>query len=135
MDYWHDEHMRKALSNYWFIVFSLFWVIIFTCTKLHFYLWWPIQFYLIDLIAIPILGTLSLVFYRWILKNEKATLPLWSIAFLTIALSIWFEWYLPKHQPRYTADIWDIVMYFLGAFFFLFMMNNPKTDEFDRVKD
>ncbi|MBU2268048.1 MAG: hypothetical protein KJ744_03510 [Bacteroidetes bacterium] len=130
MDYWNDEHMRKALLNYWFIVFSILWVIIFTCTKLHFYFWWPIQFYLIDLMAIPILGTLSLVFYRWILQNEEAILPLWSIAFLTIALSVWFEWYLPKHQIRYTADVWDIVMYVLGAIIFNLTMNKSKINEF-----
>nr|MBC7612570.1 hypothetical protein [Pseudopedobacter sp.] len=126
MDYWFDEHMRKALLNYWFIVFSILWLIIFTCTKLHFYFWWPIQFYLIDLMAIPILGTLSLVFYRWILQTEKAILPLWSIAFLFISLSLIFEWYLPKYNSRYVADVWDILMYLLGAIFFIVTMNKKS---------
>jgi len=125
--------MRKALLNYWFLSFSSLWMIIFTCTKFQFYFWWPIQFYLIDLIAIPILGSISLIFYRWVLQKKKATLPIWSVAFLLISLSLIFEWYLPKHQQRYVTDIWDILMYAIGAVFFVFVMN--KTNGNKRVVD
>jgi hypothetical protein len=37
-----------------------------------------------------------------------------------------FEWYMPKHYSRYTADIWDVVMYIFGGLFFGLVMNRKK---------
>jgi hypothetical protein len=113
----------STLSNKYFIAFSLIWLLIFTCTKLEIYFYWPIQFYFIDIIAVPIIGNLSLAFYRFILKNESAKLSNWHIALIVLSLSLVFEWYLPKHNLRYTADIWDVLMYVFGGLFFSLVMN------------
>lgn len=123
MDYRLTNHLMNTLLNKYFIAFSLIWLLIFTCTKLHFYFWWPIQFYLIDLIAVPVIGNLSLVFYRVLLKKKSARLSNWHIALMVLSLSLVFEWYMPKHNLRYTADIWDIAMYTFGGLFFSLLMN------------
>ncbi|TKB96043.1 hypothetical protein [Pedobacter cryophilus] len=116
-----------TLTNKWFLVFSLIWLIIFTCTKFGIYFYWPIQFYLIDLIAVPIIGNLSLAFYRFILKNQLARLSFWHIAFIVLSLIVVFEWYMPKSNSRYSADIFDVVMYILGGLFFGLVMNCKKS--------
>lgn len=118
----------KTLTNQYFIVFSLIWFLIFTCTKFEIYFYWPIQFYLIDLIAVPIIGNLSLFFYRFILKNELATLSNWHIAFIVLALIVVFEWYMPKSNNRYSADMIDVVMYIFGGLFFGLVMNCKKSE-------
>lgn len=126
LDNWFNEHLMKTLKNTWFIAFSLIWFIIFCCTKMEIYFPRLIQFYAIDLLAVPILGNLSLTFYRWITKNEKITLPIYSLIFLIVGLIVVFEYQLPKHHPRYVADVWDIVMYILGGLFFQLVMNNKS---------
>ncbi len=123
MDYWLINHLMITLVNKYFIAFSLIWLLIFACTKLEIYLYWPIQFYFIDLIAVPIIGNLSLAFYRFILKKEDERLSYWHIVFIVLSLSLVFEWFMPKHNLRYTADVWDVVMYFLGGLFFGLVMN------------
>lgn len=128
MDYWLDEHLMKVFLNKWFVIFSVIWLVVFICTKSHIYFWWPIQFYLIDLIAVPILGTLSLAFYKWILKDQSVKLAIWHICFLLFGLTIVFEVLLPKNNSRYISDFWDVVMYALGALFFFFVMNIGGED-------
>jgi hypothetical protein len=123
---WFNEHLMKTLTDKCFIAFSLIWFIIFICTKFEIYFYWPFQFYLIDLIAVPIIGSLSLAFYRLLLNNEAAKLSFWHIAFIVLGLSLVFEWYMPKHYSRYTADIWDVVMYIFGGLFFGLVMNRKK---------
>ncbi len=55
------------------------------------------------------------------LKSNKARLP-WSLVFMvTLFYSVYFEYYLPKVNPRYTADFLDVLLYFMGAGFFCIM--------------
>lgn len=126
LDYWFNEHLMKTLKNTWFIAFSIIWFIIFCCTKMEIYFPRLIQFYAIDLLALPILGNLSLAFYRWITKEEQIKLPIYSLIFLVVGLSLVFEYQMPKHHPRYVADVWDIVMYILGGLFFQLVMNKTS---------
>ncbi len=55
------------------------------------------------------------------LKSNKERLP-WSLIFMvTLFYSVYFEYYLPKVNPRYTADFVDVLLYFMGAVFFCIM--------------
>ncbi len=113
----------KTLLNRWFLSFSLIWLIVFTCTKLGYYFYWPIQFYLIDLLAVPIIGQLCLWWMRFILQNPHYKISKWNVVLIIIALSIVFEIYLPTKNARYTGDYFDAMMYCLGGIFFLKWMN------------
>ena len=114
----------KTLLNKWFLSFSLVWFIIFVCTKIGYYFYWPIQYYLIDLLAVPIIAQLCLWWMRLILQNAKYQLPKWNILLLIIALSLVFEVYLPTKNARYTGDCFDVIMYCFGGLFFVKIMNN-----------
>ncbi|MBK0382516.1 hypothetical protein I5M32_06030 [Pedobacter sp. SD-b] len=113
----------KTLLNRWLMIFSLIWLIVFICTKQGLYFYWPIQFYLIDLLAVPIIAQLCLWWMRFILQKPDHQLSKWNILIIIIALIIVFEIYLPMKNPRYVGDFYDGVMYVLGGFFFLSMMN------------
>jgi hypothetical protein len=120
-----------TLLNKWFLAFSALWIVIFTCTKFEIYLYRPVQFYFIDFIAIPILGNLSLAFYRWFQKNKQVTLPIWSILYLVFSLSIVFEIFMPQYYLRYSSDIIDVLMYCFGGIFFHFVMNKNHTKSYE----
>ncbi|OAQ42284.1 hypothetical protein A5893_04005 [Pedobacter psychrophilus] len=113
----------KTLLNRYFVAFSFVWLIIFICTKLGFYFYWPIQYYLIDLLAVPILGQLCLWWMRLILQKSTYTLSKWNIILLIVGLTLIFEIYLPTKNARYTGDYFDVFMYILGGLFFLKYMN------------
>lgn len=116
----------KTLTNFYFIGFSLIWFTIYSSNFFGYQFYWLIQFYLLDLIAVPILAQLGLWWMRLIKGNPNELLSIWHIAFIVLSLSLVFEVYMPKHQTRYSADVWDIVMYLLGGIFFYFMMNKPS---------
>ena len=118
----------KTFTNFYFIGFSLIWLIIYTSNLFGYQFYWPIQFYLLDLIAVPILAQIGLWWMRLIKGKRNELLSIWHIAFIVLSLSFVFEIYMPKHQTRYTADVWDILMYFLGGLFFYFVMNKPTTE-------
>lgn len=121
----------KTLLNFWFIGFSLIWFTIYSSNLLGHQFYWLIQFYLLDLIAVPILSQLGLWWMRLIKGKANELLSIWHIAFIVLSLSLVFELYMPKHQNRYTADVWDILMYFLGGLFFYFIMNKPPDQKID----
>ena len=121
----------KTLTNFYFIGFSLIWFIIYSSNFLGHQFYWPIQFYLLDLIAVPILAQLGLWCMRLIKGKSNELLSVWHVGFIVVSLSVVFEIYMPKHQTRYSADVWDIVMYFIGGLFFYFVMN--KADKNQRI--
>ena len=118
----------KTLLNFYFIGFSLIWLTIYSSNLLSYQFYWLIQFYLLDLIAVPILAQIGLWWMRLIKGKCNELLSVWHIAFIVLSLSFVFEIYMPKHQTRYTADVWDIMMYFLGGLFFYFVMNKPISE-------
>ncbi len=114
----------QTLKNYWFITFSLIWAVIFTLTKLQIYLPKLAQFYLLDLIAVPVLANLGLCFLRFIMQNNRLLLKIWQLLFIVISTSIFFEVLMPIYKPyRYTADIFDIICYCFGGIFYWNVMN------------
>jgi hypothetical protein len=117
----------STLFNKWFILFALIWIIIYSSNQLGFYFYWPIQSFALDLIVVPILANLGLWLLRIIYKNNNTKLSYWHLLYLIVSLSLVFEYYLPQQKKRYTQDYWDILMYVVGALFFLLKMNTQKT--------
>ena len=76
--------------------------------------------YLADLVCMP------LVFFliKWIISKIKAfkkwkKLPIVAVVLVTIYWSFYFEYYLPTINVKYTRDLVDVWMYFIGTFIFL----------------
>tara|TARA_R110002033_G_scaffold35382_15_gene73522 strand:+ start:748 stop:1143 length:396 start_codon:yes stop_codon:yes gene_type:complete len=83
--------------------------------------------YLNDLLCIPlVLGALIFII-RKIKHDLKFKLPLGFIFILSSYYAVYFEYYLPKINSRYTSDWIDVVLYFLGGIlFYLFQRVRDK---------
>jgi len=68
----------------------------------------------------PIVLFICQFIVRKIKSNSTAAIPIPVIVLITSYFSIYFEYYLPNIDSRYTGDFIDIILYFLGAAFFYF---------------
>jgi hypothetical protein len=82
--------------------------------------------YLDDLLAIPVILGITLQIYRKI-HPEKDSFSFTKIQILVaiIYVSAVFEWFLPRFSTTYTSDFLDIICYFVGGFYFYFLINIP----------
>ena len=89
---------------------------------------WPklIHNYLNDFLYIPLVA----FFIQWLVRKWKALphfkLSISHLLFLVLMNSFYFEYYLPKINDRYTADVFDILAYAMGAFLFWFLNHNDE---------
>lgn len=74
-----------------------------------------------DLVAIPIVLSICLWSVRKIHNNPKFQLSFLQCLMMVLFYSWFFELYLPKINPRYTADVIDGVMYLVGGLLFYFV--------------
>lgn len=88
-----------------------------------------VVFYVKDFICMPIVLTICLVVVQLIHKNKDIRLSLFTVFSLALFYSLYFELYLPRFHFRYTADILDVLMYFLGSLVFYFLQQKPKKEE------
>ena len=77
-----------------------------------------IFFYVNDFLCMPIVLSLCLAVLRIYKKTETLYVPLVVIMLLTTFFALYFEVFLPKTNARYTSDLMDVGLYFLGAFLF-----------------
>jgi hypothetical protein len=66
----------------------------------------------------PIVLGLSLAILRFIKKTESIYVPLGIILLMTAYYAFYFEWLMPQLHTRYTGDLIDVFLYFLGAILF-----------------
>lgn len=84
--------------------------------------------YVNDFLCMPIVLTICLKAVHIIKKDKSTRLDLFTIASLTTFYSVYFEWYLPQVEPRYTADWLDVVMYFTGALVFYYLQHQKENE-------
>ena len=77
-----------------------------------------IYFYINDFLCMPIVLSLCLAVSREIKKTETLYVPLIVVIILTTYFTLHFEWLMPQISARYTGDIIDISLYYLGALLF-----------------
>lgn len=109
--------MKKALY-YFFFSSLLISLLIYTLQKCAIPIPRLISFYLNDLLIIPIVLTICLVVLRWSKQHTKYKIPPLIILYICVIYAVFFEYYLPKWHPRYTADFFDVCCYFSGGFIF-----------------
>lgn len=83
-----------------------------------------IRFHLTDILFIPAMALFALIFGRFIKNDQTLKISPVLLFFQASLIALYFELYLPYYSARaseYTSDLWDVVMYFMGAFLFLFI--------------
>ncbi|MFB9053176.1 hypothetical protein ACFFVB_08800 [Formosa undariae] len=74
-----------------------------------------ITYYVNDALCMPIVLSFCLIGVRLIKADQNLYLTLLPIVLLTLFYALLFEWWLPKSNPRYTADWVDVGLYALGS--------------------
>ncbi len=89
--------------------------------------------YVNDFLCMPVVLTICLKIVHFIKKDTTIPLPLLPILTLTSFYAIYFEWYLPQVETRYTADWIDVIIYFSGAllFYSLQLISTKKAPKKD----
>ncbi len=109
--------LRKPLV--WLIFATA--IVVYILQQLDVDLPYLINNYLNNLLCMPVVLTLCLVVLQFIKKNYSLTIPIFVIASITLYYIVYFEWFLPKINERYTADPIDAVLYIIGAIVFYVM--------------
>lgn len=115
--------MIAMSTRRWFWLFALTCLSVYTGNKMGYIFPAPVQFYLNDLLAVPVAATLGMWFMRWVLKEDSLVLVKWQVIFIVTFFSLLFEGLLPLLMKRYTGDPVDIGAYIAGGFFFWKVMN------------
>ncbi|MFO8146469.1 MAG: hypothetical protein ACQEWG_06900 [Bacteroidota bacterium] len=124
----------KPVYIFFFIAVFTFIIIILNSTTVDMPNW--ITSYVNDFLCMPVVLTICLKIVHYIKKDNTVLLPLLPILTLTSFYALYFEWYMPQVETRYTADWVDVIMYFGGAFLFYsfqFISSKkkaPKPDAF-----
>jgi len=118
--------MRGVLPVY-FVLSLIAGTGVYIAQKLHVKLPDIVQFYLNDFLIIPILLTVSLVVLRWSKGNKGYEIPIWIILYTCGMYALLYEYVLPKINIRYTADVIDVVLYFISGFVFFNLQKITKA--------
>lgn len=81
-----------------------------------------VLYYLTDILFVPAMALFALMFGRLIKNDPTLKISPLLLLFQTVVIALYFEFYLPYYSSRaaeYTSDIWDVLMYFIGAGIFL----------------
>lgn len=85
---------------------------------------WLLQYYLNDLLCMPlVLGAAVFVQRNLLLRRPDYGLNAYQIGMVVVYWSVMFEGVIPHFVARYTADIFDVVMYGAGGLAFYFFGN------------
>ena len=90
--------------------------------------------YLNDLLCMPIVLGIAQRTVRFLKSDSNLTLPVALQVVVTIMFALYFEGYLPQFNLRYTADVMDVLCYFLGMAFFE-LTNRFPTKYRDKAQD
>ncbi|WP_109693899.1 hypothetical protein [Chitinophaga deserti] len=72
--------------------------------------------YLTDLLAVPVMIHIALLFTRrFLVQDPSFRYPFSWILFISAYVSLVMEVVVPHFSPAYTADGWDAVVYFAGG--------------------
>lgn len=80
--------------------------------------------YFADLLCMPLLLSSVALFMRWLRADVGLYLSGGMILVGTLYVSLVFECVLPLFFQRYTADVWDVVMYGVGGGLFGFFQKH-----------
>ncbi|MGF1557351.1 hypothetical protein [Paucihalobacter sp.] len=110
----------KTLKNPYFLLLLFVAILIYSAKRFKIDIPDWISFYFYDFLCMPIVLTIILALIRFLKKDASVKIPLFAIVSLTVYYAWFFEWLMPKYDPRYTGDWLDVLMYFLGSSLFYF---------------
>ncbi|MCO5260270.1 MAG: hypothetical protein M9916_09020 [Crocinitomicaceae bacterium] len=89
-----------------------------------------LKYHFTDLLFIPLQLTICLLMLRIIKRDSTLIVPVGLVATITCCMAVLFEWYLPivKKNPNHTTDLFDVVMYGIGALLFIVLQKKSFSN-------
>lgn len=112
--------MKRSLV----IEMTLLYGVLFISKKTALYFPELINSYLSDFLCMPIVLSIARYGVAYWINDASFQLNKWHIGSATLAFFIAFEAILPQLSKAYTADLFDGLMYLLGALFY-FQFQTP----------
>lgn len=81
-----------------------------------------VQFYLDDLLSIPLVLTVTLFILRFF-YGPQVRLYWYHVVFTVLYFSLAFEVFFPRFMARYTGDWVDVLLYAVGGVIFYRFLN------------
>lgn len=118
--------MSVFKNPYFISACMIFWLNQFLEKKLKIFIPY-VHAYLDDLLALPVVLGITLQVFKWIHPLKKDFVFSRTQVFVGwLYFSFLFEFLLPRWSTTYTADVWDVVCYGIGAIIFHKLINNKK---------
>lgn len=89
-----------------------------------------ISCYVNDFLCLPIVIGYEQLLFRWVTGSKEYKFSIGFILAMAAYYSFYFEFYLPEHNERYTSDLIDVMLYFLGAICFYILNRLPATSQY-----
>ncbi|SDG61271.1 hypothetical protein SAMN05421827_108167 [Pedobacter terrae] len=105
-------------ENIWFFSLSAVGILVYVGNRLDYVFPTWIQFYLNDLLIVPITAILARRAMQKIFRLSFYRLQIWQIIFIVFFYAVLFEAIMPLINERYTADWLDVSMYIAGGVFY-----------------
>ncbi len=115
------QRLFSSLKKYYFVIFFGSGILIYTLQYCRVRLPEIANNYVNDFLCIPVVLFICQSAARHIRSDPTLRIPLAPLLTITVFYCVYFEYYLPLQNERYTADIIDIVLYFCGLLFFYCM--------------
>lgn len=111
----------KSTAEKLFVFYCVAWCMVHALRYINYTIPW-LNDHLTDLIFIPATAHISItIIRRYVFKNQNFQYPLWYVLSIAFYASILFECILPWISDAHTADLLDVVSYFLGGLFYYFV--------------
>jgi hypothetical protein len=110
-------------ANVWSLLFLATGLVVYLANYLDYMVPPVIQFYLNDLLIVPITAGVARFSMRWLFRVKNYILNLWQTCYIVVFYSLVFEGLLPFMLPRYTGDFIDVLLYIAGGAFYWTAMN------------
>ncbi len=89
----------------------------------------PVDWYLADLVCLPVVLGVILAAQRWYHCSPSWTLPRWHGLFATVIYTVYFEAVLPRFKSTAIGDVRDGMCYLLGWMLFELLINRGSFSD------
>ncbi|WP_396637838.1 hypothetical protein [Maribacter sp. R77961] len=111
--------LLRFIKRWYFPAFGVLALLVYVSQKFGIVLPVLITNYGNDVLCMPIVLKICQYAVRQLKSDPSLQIPIALVITLTLGYAVYFEWYLPLYNPRYTADGIDVVLYAIGALFFM----------------
>ena len=134
-DHWREpRHLNSPLSVMKKIIFlfsTCLFIFLLNLLLINFSSNLPSFFssYLNDLLCLPIVLSICFFIIRSFGKNRSLKISFFTAFSLAALYAVYFEFYLPEVTTRYTSDVIDVLLYFVGAIIFWLVQSSKPAKE------